>query len=191
MIRFLITLFTLTLPVLALGEAAEHSASHEAIEIPKTIIYQIINFILVLGLLYFLLKKKVVDFFGDRKAQYLDAVNRFEKARNEAEMKASEIRMRLEKLEASSAHSIQQARQEAQQLQTQIVAEAQSASQKLQAEAKKTASVEVVNAVAELREEVLRQSTEAARSQMLQQMKENDQRRLQQEFVDKIQVVQQ
>ncbi|MEQ1876541.1 MAG: ATP synthase F0 subunit B [Bdellovibrionia bacterium] len=165
--------------------------NHEAGGIPQVVIYQAINFTLFAILLYVLLKNKVVTHFADRRKEYLAAVTKFEHAKAEAEKKTAELRVRMQSLESSATDSVQQAKSEAAQLQSKIVSEAQAASQKMQQEAKRTVDAEVARAIRDLREEVLRQATEAARQVMQQQIKEGDQQRLQKEFVEKIQVVQQ
>ncbi len=173
----------------AFAEEAAHQA--EAVAIPQVVIYQTINFILFAILLFVLLKNRVIGHFAQRRNEYLAAVTKFEHAKAEAERRTAELRVRMQTLEATAQESIQQAKTEAAQLQTKIVSEAQSSSQKMQQEARRTVDAEVTRAVRELREEVLRLATEAARETMKHQIKEQDQHRLQKEFVEKIQVVQQ
>ena len=172
---------------------AEEGPHHVAVaeEIPKVVVYQAINFTIFSVLLYFLLKNRVVTFFTQRRDEYLAAVTKYEHAKAEAERKTAELRVRMEKLESTAHESIQQAKTEATQIQSKIVSDAQATSQKIQQEARRTVDAEVARAVQELREEILKQATEAARELMQQQIKEQDQLRLQKEFVEKIRVVQQ
>lgn len=159
--------------------------------IPKVVVYQAINFILFAVILFLLLKNKVVGHFTQRRNEYLAAARKYEHAKREAEHKIADLKARMNKLDATAADSVQKAKAEAAQLQNKIVADAQATSQKLQQETKRTLDAEVARAVQELREEVLAQATKAARDLMQQQIKEQDQQRLQQEFVEKIRVVQQ
>ncbi len=161
--------------------------------IPKIVFYQTINFSLFALIMGWILFKKVdiIGVFAKRKSEYLAAVQKYEKAKQEAERLAADLKIRLEKLETSAAESIQKAKKDADELQVKLVAEAQQASVKLQIEAKKTVEVETARAIHELRGAVLRHATDAARDLMKQQLKEQDQQRLQQEFVEKIRVVQQ
>jgi F0F1-type ATP synthase membrane subunit b/b' len=186
LIKGAVALVVLALPLLSIAAEGGHAAS-----VPQVVFYQTVNFILFAILLFVLLKGRVVGHFSQRREDFTAAVKRYEIAKADAEQKAAQLKVRLEKLEASAAESIAKAKKEADDMQKKIVAEAQTASAKLQVEAKKTVEVEVARAVQELREEVLRQSTESARHLMQQQLKEPDQQRLQKEFVEKIRVAQQ
>jgi len=189
--RWAPVIFVMLFAIIAGAEEVTHEAHAEEGGIPRAVFYQTVNFIIFAAILIWLLRKKVIDFFNQRRDEYLAAVRKFEHAKAEAERKATELRVRLEHLESSAIHSVEKAKQEAGDIQSKIVADAQGASQKLQAEAKKTVEVEVARAIQDLREEVLKQATEAARQIMQQQLKEQDQKRLQNEFVEKIQEVRQ
>ncbi|HEX4925200.1 MAG TPA: ATP synthase F0 subunit B [Bdellovibrionales bacterium] len=159
--------------------------------VPQVVVYQAINFALFAIILFMLLKNKVVGHFTQRRNEYLAAALKYDHAKREAEHKIADLKSRMQKLEATASESVQKAKTEAAQLQGKIVADAQATSQKLQQETKRTLDAEVARAVQELREEVLAQATKAARELMQQQIKEQDQQRLQKEFVEKIRVVQQ
>lgn len=191
MMNKLIALYVLVAPALAFaqehGEA--HGGGHEAAGLPTAVYYQAINFVLYAGLLFFFLRKPVKNYFSNRQADFKQALIKAEAARKEAETKKKEIQERLARLQNSSQDSIAQARAEAEALKAKILQDAAELSQKLREDARRTAELEIERAKHELREELLNQSVALAQKMLADKMVEQDQKRLQTEFVDKIQVV--
>lgn len=166
-------------------EGAAHGGEHEA-GLPTVVLLQFINFFLYVGLVVYFARKPVSDYFKNRQAGFFSALKRADAARAEAEAKRAEIQARLAQLEASRDESISKARSEAAALRTQIIDEAKALSEKLQQDAKRTAQVEVERAKAVLREELVNQSVAMARRILSDKMQDQDQKRLQEEFVQKI-----
>lgn len=173
-------------PTLALAASAGSEGHHG---IPESLTYSAINFGLYVVLLFFLLRKPVRNYFKSRKESFSQALIKAEAARNEAEARKKEINDRLQRLESSSDESIAQARAEAAALRARILQDAEAVSRNLRAEAQRTAQVEIERAKNELREELLSQAVALSRKMLVDKMAEPDQKRLQTEFVDKIQVV--
>jgi F-type H+-transporting ATPase subunit b len=176
------------------GHHAEQSghatgAHHAAAEIPESVNYQAINFVIYIALLGFFLKKPVQSFFKGREENYSQSLVKAEQARVEAEKKHVEIKNRLSQLEASSDQSISQAKADAEQLKEKIKKEAEELSARLKEDAKRSAALEVERAKTILREELLNQSVQMSQKILNEKMVEGDQLRLQTEFVDKIQEV--
>lgn len=174
-----------------LASATEHGA-HEA-GIPTMVWLQFINFGLYVALLFFALRKPVLNFFSNRETTYRDAIKKAEAAKTEAETKRREIQERLTKLESTREQSIEQARAEAAALRAQIIEEAKNLAAKLKTDAEQTAAVELDRAKVALRRELLDQSVLLATKLLSgkDKLQDQDQKRLQSEFVDKIQVVSQ
>ena len=132
-------------------------------------------------------------FFSRRGTNYRDAIKRAKAAKAEAETKRREIQERLTKLESTRDQSIEQARAEAAALRAQIIEEAKTLAAKLKTDAEQTAAVELERAKVALRRELLDQSVLLATKLLSDKdkLQEQDQKRLQSEFVEKIQVVSQ
>ena len=190
---FFITLLVLLVPIIVMAQEAAHESAHEPggeqHSIPFSVTLQAINFVLYGGLLFYFLRKPTVAYFRNRHEAYKQALVKAESARREAELKKREMQERLEALELSSAESIQQARVEAEALKKRIVEEAKSMSTHLRDEARRTAEFEIERAKGQLREELISQSVALSRKMLEEKIGEPDQKRLQTEFVDKIQVV--
>lgn len=171
------------------GQAA--GDAHEGGGLPTMFWLQVVNFTIYLGAIIFFARGPLREMFKGRYDGFFSAVKRAEAAKAEAEMKRKEIQDRLAKLEATRDESIQKARSDAAALRNQIVEEAKSISAKLKADAERTAQLEVERAKYELREELLAQSVQMSKRILTDKMQDQDQKRLQSEFVDKIQVVSQ
>ncbi len=198
----LIVAFLLALPTLAFaeGEGAEPAAatqevhgSHEAHEggIPMSVVWQAINFALYAGVLVYYTRHPIKNFFTARHEAYKAALVRGEQARRDAETKKREIQDRLNRLEKSTSESVNNAKAEAAQLVQQIHQQGEELSKRLRDDASRAATMEIERAQLELRTELLNQAVELSRKILedKDQMKETDQKRLQTEFVTKIQEV--
>lgn len=167
------------------GNAA--GGEHHEAGIPMVLWLQVINFVLYIGLIVYLARTPIKEMFQGRYDGFFSALKKAEQAKAEAEAKRKEIQDRLTKLETSREESIQKARAEAAALRTQIIEEARALSSKLKTDAEKTALIEIERAKTELREDLLAQSVVMAKRILTDKMQDQDQKRLQTEFVDKIQ----
>lgn len=150
---------------------------------------QAFNFLLVVGGLTILLKSKVSSYFAQRAQSFESLVVLAKKAREDAEKQKAEISVRLQKLETTATESVERAKREAEELRAKIQAEAESLAKQIRDEAKKTVEREIEKAQAELKDELLSQAMASAKETMKTSVQENDQKRLQNEFVEKIQVL--
>lgn len=173
------------------GAAAEHLAEHaHEVVIPfRSIGIQAFNFILLAALLFYLLRKSVKTHFEHRARDYKELVDRAENARREAEKSHSQVKERLQKLEATAAHGVERAKSEATDLRTKLIEEAKSMSKKFEQEAQRSVVAELEKAKAELRKELLEKSLASARENLQKSLGSSDQKKLQNEFVEKIETV--
>lgn len=175
-------------------EGAEHAAEHGAEAahgahegIPwQSIFVQSFNFFLLLALLAYLLRKTVKAHFAHRANDYKQMVERADAARREAEQGKKDIESRLNKLESGASDGLNRAKAEAAELKAKLQAEAKDLSQKIEVEAKRSAQVELEKAKDELRRELLDSALQASHLTLKTSLNANEQKRLQNEFVDKI-----
>lgn len=189
--KFMVAAVALAIPAIiasSYGNAADHAADgHASSGLPMEVILQGINFFLYVGLIVYFARTPIANYFKNRQSKFFSALKRAEAARAEAQAKRAETQARLSKLESTRDESIQRARTEAAALRTQIVDEAKALSSRLQTEAKRTAEIEIERARLALREELLSQSIVMAQRILTDKMQDQDQKRLQDEFVQKIQ----
>ena len=74
-------------------------------EIPREVYYQLLNFTIFVGLLFFFLRKKVVALFQEREANFKQALIKAEHARQAAENQKNMIKEKLQKLEAGATQT--------------------------------------------------------------------------------------
>ncbi len=170
------------------GDGSGHGDGHGS-GIPMSVTFQAINFALYAGLLLYFLRKPIREFFKSREQVYKQALVKAENARRDAEKKKKEIQQRLRNLDATADESLDQARAEATALKLQIRQDAETLAERLRTEANRSAQFEVERARLILREEMLKQSVALSRKLLADKMADGDQKRLQTEFVDKIQEV--
>lgn len=168
--------------------SASDGTSHES-GLPSVFWLQIVNFIIYVVILGKILAQPIREFFTARHEQFFSAVKKAETAKAQAEERRREIKSKLDSLESTKEASIQNAKKEAEALRLRIVEEAKTLSSKIRMDAERTVQAEVNRAKEELREELLTQSIQLSKKILADKMQESDQKRLQSEFVDKIQVV--
>ncbi len=173
-------------PLAALAADGAHGHS----EIPwMTIVSQAVNLGLLVLLLVYLTRKTVARIFRERKQMYLDLVEKADAAKNEAEKNRREIAQRLQELESTPEQAINQARVEAEEMHKKVLDDARELAKKTREESERAAQFELERAKIELREELLSTAVEAARKILRDQVGGPEQKKLQSEFVEKIQVV--
>ena len=163
---------------------------HETHGVPwASIGVQAFNFGLLLVFLGWILRKTIAAHFAHRARDYRQLVERAETARRAAEQGHREIKERLDKLEAGAAESLVRAKAEAEELKGRMIADAKGFSQKLEQEAQRSVQVELEKAKAELRRELLQQALKTSGENLKSKLGSSEQKKLQSEFVDKMQVV--
>lgn len=176
--------------LLNMAFAADSGGAHgDPHAIPwHNIFVQAFNFGLFAILMFIAVRKSVSALFETRAKDYTQLVSRAEAARAEAERGKQNIKERLAKLESSAEQGLQQARSEAEELRGKMMQEAKTLAARLEAEAARSAKVEVEKAKAELRRDLLQQALKETRED-LKKLGSTEQKKLQAEFADKIQVV--
>ena len=169
---------------------AEEHGGHELHEIPwKTLGVQTFNFIILVGGLIYLLRDAVRGHFSERLKTYSDLVQRAENAKAEAEKSHKEIELRLRHLESSAEKSVDQAAVEAAEVKRKVIADAQVVAKRIQEDAQRSIQIEAEKARVALRRDLLNKALESTQDYFKKNLGTNEQKRLQNEFVEKIQVV--
>ena len=133
-ILVLFGLMTVSVPVVAVPQEAEHSQAaageHEAAagheETPLQTAFKWANLIVLLGALGYLLRKPFQQFFEDRRQQIASGLDRAQQAQAGANARMDEIEQRLANLSAEISALRSEADKEAQVERQKILAEAKS-----------------------------------------------------------------
>lgn len=181
---------SLTILLITLMPALVLAEEEHAVFSSKLFGYQCLNVgIMVVALVYFL-REGTVKFFKDKRAAYLAAAAKSQQAKKQAEQERSEIQARLNKLESSADESIARARAEATDMRKALIAEAEALSKRLHEDAERSVHAEVERAKNHLREQVVKDSIAAARTQLSSKVSPEEHQRLQGEFINHMQETQ-
>lgn len=182
-------MFLFTNVVWAQAHAAGHDP-HGATVIPLANIgVQAFNLLLLVALLGFLLRKSLKQHFAQRATEFKELVDRADKARRDAEQNHQQIKEKLVKLEQSAQQSVQRAFEESEGLRTRLMQEAKTLVGKMELEAQRTAAVELEKAKSQLRHTLLTDALLASGENLRKNLGVSDQKALQNEFVEKIEMV--
>lgn len=155
----------------------------------KMIFFQILNLSIALGLLAYFVKAKVRDYFLSRSADFQEMVNKAQSSKIQAEQQYSEIQSRLNRLITSADSDLEKARSEAEALRTRLISEAETIATRTKREAQNLIDLEFEKAQFQLRKELMDKAFEAAENSLSSSVPEMDQKKLQNEFVEKMQAV--
>ncbi len=148
--------------------------------------YRVINFAVLAGILVFLLRKPVKQFFGDRIRVIREQLEDLENQKQAAEKKLEEYNERLAALSRESEKIIEDYRRQGENLKDQILREAETASGKLEEQAKKNIEREFAQAKLHLETEVFDRAVEKAEEKLKRITTPDDQEKLVQEYLDKV-----
>ena len=155
----------------------------------KLIFVQALNLSVLVGILVYLFRAKVAAHFQKRSNDYHELVSRAERTRAEVEEKKREIENRLTQLEMGAAEQRRKLEAETAQLKNQIVGEARKIASGLVEEGKRLVALEVEKAKNHMRSEMIDLAFENATVTLSTKVGETERKRLQDEFVERIQVV--
>jgi len=156
------------------------------IELNRTLLFQIINFLVLMGFLYLFLFKPISRFLAQRSESLKRAGEDAERSRTEAEAKLSEYRELLSQAGKEIESMKDAAKREVLDHRRLIIKEAKEESRRLIEEAKEEIEGEVRYARQQLWREVVDLSSTLAEKVIKRSLKEEDQRRLISESLDQL-----
>ena len=141
------------------GAAAAHDENH----IPWGWIgIQAINLGILLTIIFFTAKSKIVEAFTSKRAAYMEQSLKTEKALKAAADNLREAREKLKNLENTETASITTATAEADSQKNKIVRDAEAQAEKLKADAQLVVSAEVYKVRSEIRTQIIEKSLSSA-----------------------------
>lgn len=183
------TFLTVLMLAVSVAFASEHGAHHDEGIPVKMIVSQAINFLLLLGLLFFALKDKVKAHFSNRASQYNELVQRAEKERLEAESARKDIQTKLRNLVSNADKDMDRVRAYAEELKKKMMAEAEAISKKLEEDARQSIAIEIEKAKMSIRNEVLMSALQSAEAGLKTSIKAPEHKKLQNDFIQKMKAV--
>jgi F-type H+-transporting ATPase subunit b len=169
------------------GEAGEgHGEASHAVHFGKEMVFQIINFILLVCLLLWVYRKNAAGGFEKRSNEIKTAMEEAARAKKEAEDKYLEYQARIAQLDEEIGKILELSKEDAEKERVSIIEEAKKQSEKIVQQAELTAKHEVVHAKQELRKEAAELAAQMAADAIKQAATAEDQRKWVQDYIAKI-----
>ena len=165
-------------PALAAGGGSGPSASE--------LIWQAVNLVLLLGVLFAVARKPITAYFAERREQIQNDIKSADKLLAESKKQFSEWQGKLVELEAEVQTIRDETRQRAQDERDQIVAAAHDSAERIRADAVAAVDQELRRAQVELREEAANLAVDLAASIITEQVDDRDRDRLLDEFITRV-----
>ncbi len=165
------------------GEAASHDGGGEL----KDLIARIINFGLMVIILFVVIRKSSMkDFFSSRREEIRRKLDELRKGKDEAESKVKELEQKLKAFEQEKQQILEQFKAEGLAEKERIIREAKERAQQILQQAEFTIQREMDAARARLRDEVAELATKKAEELISKHITDKDQEHLVNEFIERV-----
>lgn len=135
-----------------------------------TVISQIINLGLLIGLLYFTQRKNISQAFKDKKNDFLKSVNEASASKQAAEAKLAEVTKRVNDLKNTYGEQVSKAQVDAEESYRDQLAKAKNEAGRLKSSAQTNLEFEVQRQIESLRVETFQKSANAAEKNLQQNL---------------------
>ncbi len=150
-------------------------------------LYRILNFGVMLAILYVAIKRtNLKDFFAIRREEIRKKFEELQRQKSEFEKKVAELEKKLKEMEDKREEIIEQFREEGRREKERIIAQAKERAKQIMAQADEAIQREIQLAKDRLRDEIVELATEKAKQLIASSIKEDDQERLVEEFIEKV-----
>ena len=165
-------------PALAAGGGSGPSASE--------LLWQAVNLVLLLGVLFAVARKPITAYFAERREQIKEDIQKADKLLAESKKQFSEWQGKLVELEAEVQTIRDETRQRAHDERDQIVAAAHDSAERIRSDAVAAVDQELRRAQVQLREEAANLAIDLAASMITEQVDDRDRDRLLDEFITRV-----
>lgn len=148
--------------------------------------YRIMNFVVLAGGLFFLLRKPIPRALNSRVQGIQDQLKDLEARKADAEKRIVECNQKLGALEKEAERIVSEYIRQGQDAKTRILKEAESAAEKIQAQARRNIEHEFEQTKALLQREILEQSVAKAEALLKQNITNQDQAQLVEDYLQKV-----
>ncbi len=156
----------------------------------KDLIWRTMNFVVLAGVLIFLLRKPLAQGLESRRQGIKDELADLEGQTREAEKRLAEYKQKLSVLDQEVEKIVAEYIREGEAAKAKIIEEAQAAAEKLQEQAKKNIKHEFDKAKNQLKAEMAGQAVAMAEQLIKEHINEEDQERILDEYLTKVVVAQ-
>ena len=178
-------MFFLFLAGTAIASSPEHGGG-DAKHWLNTDWYRVMNFTVLIGALFFLLRKPVSQALNGRIEGIKTELKELEEKKQEAEKKLAQYNEQIATLEQEADKIIEEYKRQGEAARERILDATKKAAAKLEEQAKKTIENEFKNAKQKLQEDILEKALTKAEELVKDKITSEDQDRLVDEYLDKV-----
>jgi F-type H+-transporting ATPase subunit b len=150
------------------------------------LLYRVINFVIVGGIIYKLVGKKFAEFFAGRSDQIESELNDLNARREEAASRLEEVEQSIADLDQEREQILAAAREQGEAIKESIIAKAEETAEQIRKQAEVSAAQEAKMAVEAVREEMAEQIVAAAEAQIKKQLKKKDHEGLVNDYLTRV-----
>jgi F-type H+-transporting ATPase subunit b len=148
--------------------------------------WRMLNFVILIGFLYWFLAKKIKEFFSGRRTDIKASLEDAHKAKEDAEKKYSEYAAKLEKATEEIGGIVEMIKAQGMTEKQKIVEDAQKAAAKIEEDTKTRMEQEFKNASNQLREEAVQLSVQMAEEILKRSITVQDHESMVKDYMDKV-----
>jgi F-type H+-transporting ATPase subunit b len=152
----------------------------------KQMMWQAVNLVIILGVLFYAARKPVTAFFASRREQIQAGLDESAGLLRDAETRNSELQRRLADLDSELEDIREITRRRAEEESERVLAEARKSAERIQADAKAAVAQELRRAKRELRDEAAQLALDMAADLLKERIAETDRERLMDEFITRV-----
>ena len=175
--------------VLASSEGGGHGAKSDFNK-NKDLIFRVMNFALLVGLIFFLVRKPAAKGLAARREGIKDQLDDLERQREEAQKQLAETKQKVSQLDTEVERIMAEYVQMGEAARARILDEARASAGKLQEQAKKNIEYEFASAKQQLMAEMADQAVATAEELIKKNIQDQDQERIIDEYLEKVVVAQ-
>lgn len=149
-------------------------------------LWRMINFIILVGFLYWLLAKKLVMFFGNRRAEIRQSMEDAEKRRKEAQDQFQLYEEKLKKAHEEIDGISRMIQVQGEEERRRIIENAHRTAEKLKEDTQVRMQQEIKKAVKQLQIETARLSVSVAGDRLKKEIRMDDHNRMVQDYIEKV-----
>jgi len=156
----------------------------------KDLIFRLMNFGLLVGVLIFLLRKPMAQGLEARRQGIKDQLGDLERQKQEAESQLAEYKQKLDRLDQEVEKIVAEYVRQGEAAKAKILEEAKASAEKLREQAKKNIEQEFASAKQQLKAEMAEQAVAMAEELIRKSIRDEDQERIIDEYLERVVVAQ-
>jgi F-type H+-transporting ATPase subunit b len=170
----------------SLALASEGGGHGEEGKVIWGMIWRIVNFAILMVLLWKMLADRIKSYFGDRRVEIAQMIEQADKAKEDAEKQFAEVQQKLKNVEKDIKEIKEAIMGELEGEKERIIQEGKNSAERILQQARWTAEQEVIKARKELKDHVVEMAGDMASGMITRSMTPEDQKKILEEYLDKV-----